>query len=98
MDRRDGMTDIIDFSERRNLKEAEATTRHGNAFIGLAAQLQSGGGDLEDIVKAMIMASACLLVDVAEPGEARRMAEGVARAYPGMVETLIAAHRDKPKP
>jgi hypothetical protein len=90
------MSDIIDFSERRNLKEAEATTRHGNAFIGLAAQLQSGGGDLEDIVKAMIMASACLLVDAAEPDEARRMAEGVGKAFPGMVDTLIA-HRQKKK-
>ena len=92
------MTEFIDLTERRNLRDAEATARHGNAFIALAAQMRGAGGDTEDIVKAMIMASACLLVDVAEPVEARRMADGVARAYAGMVETLIAAHRERPKP
>jgi hypothetical protein len=87
------MTEFIDLTERRNLRDAEATARHGNAFIALAAQLRGAGGDVEDIIKAMIMASACLLVDAAEPAEARRMAEGVARAYPGMIETLIESHR-----
>ena len=87
------MTEFIDLTERRNLRDAEATARHGNAFIALASQMRAAGGEIEDIVKAMIMASACLLVDVAEPAEARRMAEGVGRAYPGMVETLIESHR-----
>lgn len=87
------MTEFIDLTERRSRRDAEATARHGNAFIALASQMRGAGGDIEDIVKAMIMASACLLVDVAEPEEARRMADGVARAYPGMVDTLIASHR-----
>ncbi|HEY0522648.1 MAG TPA: hypothetical protein VGD08_04610 [Stellaceae bacterium] len=87
------MADLIDFSKLRHLREAETATRQGNAFIALAAKLQESGGNLEDIVKAMLMASACVIVDAAEPDEARRMAQGVSSAYPGMVEILLASRK-----
>lgn len=87
------MDGIIDLSERREHRRSDHRARQGNAFIALADQMESAGGDVRDLVASLLMASASLLVESAEPEEARRMAEGVARAYPGMVEVLLRARR-----
>lgn len=85
------MAQLVDLAERRRRREAEAAARNGNAFIALAESMRSSGVAIDEIVKAMLMASASVVVVSAEAEEARRMADGVSRAYPGMVDALIAA-------
>jgi hypothetical protein len=85
------MDEIITLDDRREQRRDHRRANQGNAFIALAEQLESAGGDLKDVVAAMLMASVSLLVEATEPDEARRMAAGIAAAYPGMVETLLRA-------
>jgi hypothetical protein len=85
------MDGIIELNERREHRRDDYRARQGNAFIALADQMESAGGDVRDLVASLLMASVSLLVESAEADEARRMAEGVARAYPGMVEALLRA-------
>jgi hypothetical protein len=83
------MDEPIALGELRERRRDHRRASHGNAFLALADQLEGAGSDLRDVVAAMLMASVSLLVEAAEPEEARRMAEGVAKAYPEMVETLL---------
>jgi len=52
---------------------------------------RSAGGDVRDLVASLLMASVSLLVESTDPKEARRMGEGIAKAYPEMIETLLKA-------
>ena len=85
------MDRIIELNEWREHARDSHRVRQGNAFIALADRMESAGGDVRDLVASLLMASVSLLVESTDPKEARRMGEGVAKAYPEMIETLLKA-------
>ena len=81
--------DTIDLTAIRQARQAIPLARATNSFLALASQTNHTGVDANLLLQAMTIALAKVVVETAEPGEARNIGQQISNSLPALIDHFL---------